>query len=253
MQKSLSIFLIFLSGFIAAQDKTGTYEDALKLRNESKFAESLALFQTLLKNDSSNVAYLHNTAYLLCKTAAVKKNEAERMKDFHKAEYLSQKAIAIDKNSAESHYTYALSLGRINENASSKQKIANAKLIKTECETALKLNPRLAGAWHILGRWHQTIAGFNAIEKVMINTVFGGVPEGGSYDAAIECFSKAIEIEPKFMLHSYELALSYHERGNKMDDVYAKVWLKKTIALPVLTEEDAETLKKAKELLKKVE
>lgn len=249
----VGFFIIASSQFAIGQDKAAMFENARKLREESKFAESLTLFQALLKGDSSNVDYLHNAAYLLCKTGILKKDEAERQKNFQTAEYLSRKAITLNKNSADAHYTLAMALGRINEHASSKQKIANARVIKTESETAVKLNPKIAGAWHILGRWHRTVAGFNAIEKLMINTMFGGVPEGGSYDAAIECFSKAVEFEPKSLLHSYELAVTYHERGNKMDDVYAKVWLKKTIALPILSEEDSEILKKSKELLKKVE
>ncbi len=254
MKRCLIIFLMLASiQFAVGQDKAAMFDEARRLRNESKFLESLILFQALLKNDSANVDYLYNTAYLLCKTGILKKDEAERKKNYHVAEYLSRKAIALNKNSADAHYTWALALGRINENAPTKQKIANAKLIKTECETAIKLDPKLAGAWHILGRWHRTVAGFNVIEKVMINTMFGGVPEGGSYNAAIDCFAKAVELEPKSLLHSYELAVSYHERGNKMDDVYAKVWLKKTIALPVLSEEDSEIIKKSKELLKKIE
>src|SRR5688572_5009188 len=252
MKKCWIIILITSVQFASAQDST-QYEKARKLREESKFTESLTVFQSLLKNDSSNVEYLHNTAYLLCKTGVLKKEETDRQKDFRTAEYLSRKAITLNKNSAESHYTLALALGRISEHAPTKQKIANAKVIKTEAETAVKLNPRLARAWHILGHWHRAVAGFNAVEKLMIKTMFGGVPEGGSYDAAIECFSKAVELEPKFMPHSYELAVSYYERGNDMDDVYAKVWLKKVIALPVLTEEDSEIMKKSKELLKKLE
>jgi tetratricopeptide (TPR) repeat protein len=252
MKKWWVIILAVSIQYVSAQD-SAQYKQARKLREESKFNESLVVFQSLLKDDSSNVEYLHNTAYLLCKTGVLKKEETERQKDYHTAEYLSRKAIALNKNSADSHYTLALALGRINEHAPIKQKIANAKVIKTEAETAVKLNPKLARAWHILGHWHRAVAGFNAVEKLMMKTMYGGVPEGGSYDAAIECFSKAVELEPKFMLHSYELAVTYHERGNKMDDIYAKVWLKKTIALPAVSEEDYETVRKAKELLKKVE
>jgi tetratricopeptide (TPR) repeat protein len=125
-------------------------------------------------------------------------------------------------------------------------------MIKTEAEAAVRLNPKHAGAYHILGRWHRTIAGFNMIEKLMINTLFGGVPEGGSYDKAIECFAKAVEIEPDYMLHIYELALSYHERGNTNDDAYAKAWLKKAILLPLKNDDDKETLTKCKALLDKL-
>ena len=254
MKKILLVLSAYIiSAFAFAQDNSGQLVKARQLRADGKFDESLEIFQMLLANDSSNVEYLHNTAYLSCKMGNRKKDEAERQNIFHKAEYLSKKAIAINKSSADSHYTYALALGRINENASSKQKIANAKIIKTETETAIKLNPKLAGAYHILGRWHRTIAGFNTIEKLMINTLFGGVPEGGSYDKAIECFAKAVELEPDYMLHIYELALSYHERGNNLDNVYAKVWLKKAILLPVKNEDDKETMTRCKELLKDIE
>ncbi|MBK5284542.1 MAG: hypothetical protein JJE25_04010, partial [Bacteroidia bacterium] len=147
---------------------------------------------------------------------------------------------------------YALALGRINEYASTKQKIANAKVIKTEAEAAIRFNPKHAGAYHILGRWHGTIAGFNAFEKLMINTMFGGVPEGGSYDRAIECFAKAAELEPDYMLHQYQLAESYHERENKNDDTYAKAWLRKAMLLPLKNDEDKNTLAKCKELLSKL-
>ena len=253
MKQGLYIILMLVSFEIIAQEKAPTLEEARKLRSESKFVESLEVFSELLKDDSLNVECLHNTAYLLCKTGVMKKDEGKRMQDYREAEYLSRKALVFDKNSAEAHYTLAMSIGRINENAPTKQKIANAKLIRTECETAVELNPRLAGAWHILGRWHRTVAGFNAFERLLMNTMYGGAPEGGSYDAAIDCFVKAVELEPRSLLHSYELAVSYHERGNASDDSYAKAWLKKTITLPLVSEEDSEMQKKAKELLKKLD
>ena len=245
-------FLILFAFSLFAQDKSQQFSNAKQLRADEKFDEALTAFQELLKTDSSNVDYLHNTAYLLCKMGNRKEVEKERQEYFHQAEYLSKKAIAINNNSADAHYTYALALGRINENAGSKQKIANAKTIKTECETAIKLNPKLAGVYHILGRWHRTVAGFNAVEKLMINTLFGGVPEGGSYDMAVECFAKAVELEPVYLLHIFELALSYHERGNTNDDSYAKAWLKRALQLPAKNEDDIDTQRKCTELFRKL-
>jgi len=254
MRKIFSIGVVcFVSMSVLAQDKSEQFEKAKQLRANDKFTESLAAFEELLKNDSANVEYLHNTAYLLCKIGNRKTAEAERQKYFRQAEYLSKKAIALNNNSADAHYTYALALGRISENAGSKQKIANAKLIKTEAEAAIRLNPKHAGAYHVLGRWHRTVAGFSGFEKLMINTLFGGVPVGGSYDKAIECFAKAVENEPGYILHIYELAASYHERGNKNDDLYAKAWLTKAVTLPLRSEDDKATLTKCNELLKELE
>ncbi len=247
------LLLLFYPVFLFGQSSEEQFQKALRLKNDLKFEEALPLFQQLLKNDSNNTNYLVNTAFLLCKIGNREKEEKNRQRYFRNAAYLSKKAITINNNNAPAHYNYALALGRINEFAGTKQKIANAKVIKTECDQAIKLDPKMAGAYHILGRWHQTIAGFNLIEKAMINTMFGGVPEGGSYDAAIECFSKAISIEPGYKLHYYELALTYHERGKDKDDIYSKIWVKKAIDLPVRDNDDKETQKKCEELLKKVE
>jgi tetratricopeptide (TPR) repeat protein len=126
-------------------------------------------------------------------------------------------------------------------------------LIKSECDEAVKLNPKHAGAYHVLGRWHRTVAGFNAFEKMMINTLFGGVPQGGSYEAAIESFNKAIALEPDYLLHKYELALTYYERDKKDDMQQVKTVCSKILLMPAVSDDDKETVKKARELMENAE
>ena len=72
--------------------------------------------------------------------------EADKMKYYKSAEYLAKKAIKVNEASADAHYALAMALGRINENASSKQKITNAKIIRAQVDRAIALNPKLAGA-----------------------------------------------------------------------------------------------------------
>lgn len=249
----LNVFILFGVKSLS-QTNDEFYKRALQLNHESKFEESFEIFRQLLKSDSANVNYLHNTSFLYCKMGFGQPTEASRMDFYRTGEYLAKKALAIDKNSAGAHYSYAVALGRLNEHASNKQKIAVAKQIKQEADMAVKLDPKLAGAYHVLGRWHRTIAGFNTFEKLMINTMFGGVPEGGSYEAAIESFTKAIQLEPNNIIHYYELAQTYYERDNKSDKIYAKVWVMKAIELPEnKNDKDYPVFKKkCEELLQKV-
>ena len=254
--KKVFIGSLLLAGIYSnsfAQSNEELYTKGLKCKTEFKYDESLTIFQTLLKSDSNNVNYLANASISYSKSGFRLAAEDKKMEYYKTADYLAKKAVTADNNNAEAHYAYALALGRINENASSKQKIANAKLIKSEADMAIKLNPKHAGAYHILGRWHSTIAGFGMVEKVAINTLFGGVPQGGSYDASIEAFNNAIKYDPNYILHYYELANAYYQRNAGVNDLaLASVMLKKALALPNLTPEDPDNKKKCEELLKKI-
>lgn len=251
MNKLIVVLLVGVA-LTAQSQSSDTYENALKLKGESKFEEAFPIFQKLLKSDSNNVQYLHHTSYHYSKLGVRQKTEAEKIKWYKTGEYLALKAIKLDEKSAGAHYSYALALARINENASSKTKIANSKLIKAEAEKAIALNPKEAGPYHIMGRWHRVIAGFNAMEKMMINAFFGGVPVGGTYEDAIKFFNQAIALEPQYALHQYEMAMTYYERDAGNDKVYAKVWCEKALKCPVLNDDDKETVRKCNELLKKL-
>lgn len=248
---SLVLFIItFVFVNVNAQDNNETYEKAHKLRLEYKYKEALPLFQQLLKSDSNNVNYLTDASYLYSKYGFYYiSSETEKIKYYKTAEYLAIKAIKLNDKSADAHYVYAMALGRINENASSKQKIANAKLIKFQTDKAIELNPKLAGAYHILGRWHRTVANFSTFEKAMINSFFGGVPPGGSFEDAIKSFKSAIAIEPAFLMHQLELAQTYFDMDRKVE---AKVWAQQVANATSHNEDDTKAIKEAQELLKKM-
>jgi tetratricopeptide (TPR) repeat protein len=250
MKKIIAISFLLFTGIVSiAQSNDDEYTKALKLKTDFKYKEAFPLFQSLVKSDSGNVNYLQYASYCYSKYGYYYAPEAEKMKYYKNAEYLAKKAIKLNEVSADAHYAYAMALGRINENASSKQKIANSKLIKAEADRAIALNPKLSGAHHILGRWHKTIAGFSAIEKAMINSFFGGVPAGGSYDDAIKSFMKAIALEPKYMNHQYELAQTYYDMGKTVE---AKLWAKKALEITPTNDDDVKAKKDCEALLKKL-
>ena len=248
LNSTLTFLLLCLCSIAQTADEQ--YAKALKLKNEYNYKDALAIFQKLLKSDSSQINYLTNASFCYCKAGYFFAPESEKLSYYKSAEYLSKKAIQKNANSADAHYTYAMALGRLNENASSKQKIANAKLIKSEVDKTISLNPKAAGAYHILGRWHRTIAGFNMIEKAMINSFFGGVPPGGSYDDAVKAFMTAVGIEPHAMVHQYELAVTYHEMGK---DVDAKLWAKKALEITPVSPDDKKAKTDCEALLKKLD
>lgn len=233
-----------------AQTNEELYAQGLKYKAEHNNKGGFDTFSKLMKADSNNIDYLTNGSFFYSKYGFVSGGtDKDKMKYYKTAEYLAKKAIKLDEKNAEGHYVYCLALGRINENASSNEKIKNAKLIKTEIDRALALNPKHAGAYHVLGRWNRTIAEFNALEKTMINTFFGGVPPGASMENAVIAFTNAVTHEPKYILHYYELAQTLHMMGK---DEYAKKFLTQAIALPANDEDNISAKKKCEELMKKL-
>ena len=243
-----TLFSLFCFVYGSAQSTEELYSKGLQLKKELNYKEGIAVFQRLLKIDSTKADYLQNASFFYSRYGRTLP-ESMQMKYYIEGEYLARKAVKANNLDAECHYAYALALGRINENASSKQKIANAKLIKSELDLALKINPKHAGAWHILGRWHRTIAGFGVLEKLAINTLFGGVPPGGSFEDALKSFTQAIIIEPKYKLHQFELAQTYYEMGKKAD---AKVWAQKALLIPAISIDDSTADVRCKDLLTKL-
>ena len=256
MKKITSLLILYLLIFnsISAQTSVNDilYQKGLKAKEEYRYQDGLALFQILLKSDSSNVDYLANTSYFLSRVGQLQTLEDDRMNYYHKAEYIGKKAVLAGPDNAEAHYSYCLAIGRVNEFASNKQKVSNAKLLKSELDICLKLNPEQYGAWHILGRWHREIAGLNMIERLAINSFFGGVPPNATFEDAIICFLNAIKYNPKYILNYYELAKTYYIRDNAGDRELAKAQLNTALALPNIAPDDPENRINCEKLLKKL-
>lgn len=245
---------ILLTASVAAQEparEEQLFRYAQKLQQEEKLSDALTIYKNLLKNDSSNIEYLWRTSYIYSKLGVLQPTETSRQQWYQTASYLGRKAITQFPQNAYAHYVYAMALGRISENASSKVKIDNARQIKTAAETAIKLNPKLPGPYHIMGRWHRVVAGFSGFERAMIKAIFGGIP-GGSYEDAIRNFEKAILLEPSNAIHYYELAVSYVERNSTHDKEQAKNWLQKALLIQVVSSDDAINKKNCEDLLKKI-
>ncbi len=250
MKKTLQITLLFIAllGFtqMNAQTEAELYQSGLKYKKQINNKKMLTTFKKLVEMDSTNVDYLSNLSFAYSKVGANLEDESLQLKYYKKAKSIAKQAKGLNGKHAFANYSYALALARENENAKTKVKIANAKEIKKYCDKAISLDPKQAGAYHIMGRWHRTFAGFSNFEKTMVNTFYGGTPEGGSYKDALEMFQKAIKIEPWYMLHTYELAVTYHEMG---EDETAIKFLEKAMKLPKEYEDAKKCYKKCEKLL----
>jgi tetratricopeptide (TPR) repeat protein len=133
---------------------------------------------------------------------------------------------------------------------SAKQRVKYAKEIKTEVERALEIDPNHDGAWHLMGRWHAEIERLSNIEEFFAKTLLGGkVFNEASWDGAIRCLQKAVELRPDYIFHRLDLAEVLIERKRASE---ARPELEKILTLPDLDAMDPVYRTRAKALLERI-
>ena len=224
----------------------------MQLASVGQCKDALTIAEGLLKKDSNNASYFAYNSYLLAKVWHDKEmTEEQTMPHYNVALTLAKRAVKADSNNAECHYCYAFCVGVMNEFASTKQQIANSKVMKDEIDHCLKLNPNHAGAYHLLGRWCRRVAEFNSFEKFAAKAVYGATLPTATFDQAIAAFEKAFVNQPDYLIHQYEMANTYYEM-NKYSD--AKVWINQVLANTTYKGDDAQAVKdKCKALLAKMQ
>lgn len=169
---------------------------------------------------------------------------------FSRGNELSSKAIEINSTGSKAYLYKGVALGRIALDTSAKERIRLSKEVKANFDKTVELDPKDDYAWHGLGRWHRKIATLSWIERGFANLFLGGVPKEASVEGAVDCFKKAIEINPGHINHHLELAISYEELREKE---LAIEEYKKVSALPKKDADDDRYKKRARERLDRLE
>lgn len=245
----IAVFFPILSS--PGQGEETLFQKGKRLVNEEhKYSEALGVFQELLKDDSTHIGHLNYASISYSQAGTDQPTEAKRKDYFKTALDLAKKAIDKDAESARAHYAYCIALGRLNEHADTRKKLRNARAIKKRAESAIELDPEMPGPYHVLGRWHRTFANFGTFERGLVDMIYGGMPEGGTYEEAVAYFKDAIRREPDNPWHFYEIARTYRD----MDKTgYARSFAKKAVELSTHSQHMKEAQEKAGKLLEELD
>jgi tetratricopeptide (TPR) repeat protein len=212
------------------------------------FDNKLALtdYSKALKADSTNYEAAWKLSRAYVDVGETFENKDRRKEIYKKGEDFARQAIRIDSTGEKGHLSLSIALGRVALDAGAKERIRLSKEIKSELDKALKLNPNDDVAWHVLGRWHRKISTLNWIEKKFANMFLGGVPKEASLEKAVECFKKAIELNPGHINHHLQLAITYEKIGDKEK---AKEQYQKVLEMPKTDSDDDNHKQVARERL----
>jgi tetratricopeptide (TPR) repeat protein len=197
------------------------------LRSEGAFREALTRLNTLRDRHGDRVELLWRLSFTRVDIA--KTVEGDPAKDQHYQEALkhAEAALAVDANSANAHLAKAVVEGRLALGAGTQERVQRSRAVRKHADRAIELDPSLPGAFHVRGRWNREVSDLNFIERTVVRTVYGGLPDA-SFEQAVRDFQRAIELE-NVRFHHLELAKTYLKM-DRPDD--ARTQLQTVLDLP---------------------
>jgi tetratricopeptide (TPR) repeat protein len=248
----MMVFFLLLSGSLYGA-KGGSVRTLIAEGDAAykKFNNKTALeyYSKALETEPKNYEAAWKSARAYVDVGEKLSDAKERRSSYEKGYECAQKAVAINPNGSKGHLFLSIAIGRVALDASAKERVKLSKEVKSEVDKTLAIDAEDDVAWHVLGRWHRRLSSLSWIEKNFANMFLGGVPKEASMENAVDCFKKAIQLNPTHINHHLELAITYEKMGKKDLAVAA---YSKVLELPIRDADDDEHKKEAEERLKKM-
>jgi tetratricopeptide (TPR) repeat protein len=206
--------LIFLSLAGFAQTADELVQQANKAMNGMKETEALDLYKQALAKEGNNIAALCGASFMCSRVGNRQTTTSAKKAYFKEAKAYALKSVKLSPNSSTANYVSAVAMGRMALISGSKEKVAASRDIKRYAEQAIKLNPKNAKAYSVLGTWHKAVTNLNFAEKAAANMLFGGIPDG-DIKTAISNFEKCRQLDPSYIHNYLELGMAYKQTGDK--------------------------------------
>ncbi len=255
MKRFLSVVLtiMFACQVSLAQNNSTVNEllqkaDSLKKGFHEK--EALKTYLQVLDKDSTNYKAVWNASYYYSRVGNRFADKSQKEDYFQKAKELAKRALRLRTDDAYSNFVMSVAMGRIALIASAKNRVAASNDIKHYVDKAISEDSSLAEAWYVLGRWNYKVDNLNFAERLAANVLFGGLPKGASTQKAIQCYEKAISLNPNIIMYYYSLAEAYHTTHQDHKSIET---INELLKLPNKSPDDPGYKKGAEKLMRKIQ
>ena len=160
----------------------------------------------------------------------------------------SKRAARLAPTRANTHLSLAICYGKLTPLLGVRDKIFASSKIKQAAERAIQLDPDNDYAWHLLGRWHQSLAAVGGFTRSLVKVVYGSMPPASYRESAL-CFEKAKKLNPKRLIHFVELGRTYAAMDRKIE---ALRYIQHGLTMKSLEFDDPKTKVRGREALKKI-
>jgi tetratricopeptide (TPR) repeat protein len=172
-------------------------------------------------------------------------NEGQRRDAAEKSLAYSRKALEMAPESSEANLSMAISHGKRIELLGNREKIKASREVKKFAEKALRLDPQSDYAHHLLGRWHQNVAGMGGATRAIAKLIYGGVP-AGSYQDALGHFKKARKLRSDRLIHQIEYGRTLMMMGQEQK---GRTAIEKGLAMPSTDKDDPAAKARGRKML----
>lgn len=233
--------------FAASSDEWIARAD--RLEKEGKSAEALAAFLEADKLRPNRPEILVRIAKQHGDLMTEQRDDAARMASAEAALAFSRKALKLDAKSSDAHLAVAISLGKKTEFMGNREKIETSREIRKHAERALALNPRCDYSHHMLGRWHQELAGIGGATRALARLIYGRLPTA-SYDDGLRHFERARALRPDRLIHQIEQGrtLAMMDRTDEAREV-----LSVALEMPSRDKDDEEAKQRGRATLRSIQ
>lgn len=186
---------------------------------------------------------------------AVDVGEFEADKDrqrqlYRDAESYARAAVKANPEDAEGHFALARALGRAAQSMGSRDRVRYAGEVREHALEALRLNPKHAGALHVLGMWNAEVMRLSGMERFFAKNVLGGRTfSAANWNDAVQNLEQAVALEPDRLTHRLDLGRVYADVENKAK---AREQLEYVTRAPASEYNDANYKRQAEEALQRI-
>jgi tetratricopeptide (TPR) repeat protein len=157
----------------------------------------------------------------------------------------AKRAAEIGRTDSDAQLAVAITYARMLPLLSKKEQVEDSRKIKDAADRALRLNSRNDLAWYVLGRWHQVLADVGTVKRMLGGLIYGSLPTTTN-ENAVDCFKKAIALNPGRLMNYVELGRTYAQMGRNDE---ARKWINKGMSMPNKEKDDPECKARGRETL----
>jgi tetratricopeptide (TPR) repeat protein len=233
-----------------------------RLQSPDAFAEMLVRLQTQLvaelqraeeNGDNGSARFVAHKSELLWRLARALYNQSQELcaGDHQKRRGLvdrayecAQQALALDNRNAAIRKWAGITLSE--KTVGAKESIEQSFVVREHFEAAAELDPADAMGPHLLGIWAYTVADLPWLHRKVASALFATPPDA-TYEQALDAFMCAEQRQPRFYSKNTLMIAKCHRQLGNDDEV--RVWLERTLAMPVGSADDQKSFEEATKML----